>query len=483
MKTGIKLKFGVLLSTLLFLATSAIGVFMIVHQRASLEAQLRSMAGTITDEFAEDSKMPLLQKDALAMNLISQNIQSYPGVSEAYILDDEFVIQGHKLPEKVGRTASEAKGLSAGLSGDGPWLIKEEGGTFTFLSPIVFKKTTVGYTVASFSDAFIKKQVGGAVRKVVAIASFLVVAVSLLSIPIATRLLRPIFTLLKGTREIAKGNFEYRIPESGADEIGDLVRSFNAMASELKKKEVLTGVFNRYVSPAVADEILKEPERIVLGGERRDVTVFFVDIRDFTALSRRMPPERIVDILNRHFTLVTGIVFHFEGTIDKFIGDAVMSVFGAPIRTGRHLEQGIKAALAIKYAYERLRTESGSDGAASLEMGIGLDTGEVIVGNIGTHSRMEYTAMGDAVNLASRLAGVAKAGEILITGAAYRSVSEHVVAEKMRTAEIKGIKGPFEMYNVVDLKGRWKEEAARAMADSIPGLQARSQESGDAKPA
>ena len=463
MKIGIKTKLALVLSAILLVATSSMGVIMIVHQRSSLESQMRSMAGTLTDEFAQDSKIPFLQKDSLALNLLVQNISKYRGVNDVYILNDNFGIEGHSRLDRVGTEFKERARLlgpdfDAGGLGEPPWLVSEDGGIITFVAPMVFQDTTVGYTVVSFSKEFISERVRGAATGVVVLVIVAMILVSLLSIPLAARLLRPLFSLFKGTREIALGNLDYRIPEWGGDEMGQLISSFNMMACELKKKEILKGVFNRYVSPDVADEILKEPERIRLGGERREVTVFFADIRDFTSHSARMSPEEIVEVLNRYFTLITEIIFRFEGTIDKFIGDAVMGVFGSPIRSEAHVALGIKAVFAIREVVSRVNSLRVELGQTPFHIGIGIDSGEVIVGNMGSSMRMEFTAVGEAVNMASRLSSMARADEILISSELYESIKGMVAAAPLADTSIKGIDRPVKLYNIVELKGKWKSE-------------------------
>jgi adenylate cyclase len=380
------------------------------------------------------------------------------------------VIEGHTHLKEVGSRYKRAEAI-AGITGEGPWLIGEQGGILTYAAPIVFKETTVGYTVVSFSKSFISEQVRLATTSVIAIVVFVIVAVSLLSIPLASRLLRPILELFKGTREVALGNFDYRIPEKSKDEIGELVSSFNKMALELKKKELMQGVFNRYVSPSVADEILKDPERITLGGDRRHVTVFFADIRQFTTHASRMTPEETVEALNRYFTLLTEIVFRFQGTIDKFIGDAVMGVFGSPIRAAAHLEQGIKTVIAIQEAVKTVNISREERSLIPFQMGIGLDTGEVIVGNMGSQVRMEYTAVGEAVNMAARLADMAGAGEILVTREVYESVIEKVEAREAMEAEVKGFSAPVHLYNIEDLRGVWKVEVKSVVEDVLAKLE------------
>src|SRR3990170_27841 len=220
----------------------------------------------------------------------------------------------------------------------------------------------------------------------------------------------------------------------------------------------MKGVFNRYVSPHVADEILKEPESLKLGGERREVTVFFADIRGFISHTRGMSPEETVETLNRYFTLITEIVFRFEGTIDKFIGDSVMCVFGSPIKSETHLEQGLKAAFAIREALSEVNSRREEKGIPPFPMGIGLDSGEVIVGNMGSKMRMEYTAVGEAVNMASRLTGLARGGEILVGENLYNGIAGMVHAGEVTGGEIKGIDSPVRLYNIAGLKGPWKSE-------------------------
>ena len=459
-KIGIKIKLAVILSSLLFVTTFSIGVILVAHQKASLEEQLRSMAGTITHEFASDSKIPFMQRDSLAMNLLVQNILQYPGIHDSYLLNHNFQIEAHKDLQEVGAefTAFDAELVSSRAEGDAPWLVEEKDGLLTFVSPIIFRSTTVGYTVVSFSDSFIQEQVRRAIKRVTVTGLIAAAAVTLLSIPLSSGLLRPVFRLFEGTKEIAMGNFDYRIPEVRKDELGTLVKSFNRMASELKKKEILKGVFNRYVSPHLADEILKDPESIRLGGDRREVTVMFADIRGFTSIARKMEPEETVELLNRYFTVITEVIFRFEGTVDKFMGDCVMSVFGAPLRIEGHLELGLKAAMAVKKAVEELNRVRSSEGGVALEMGIGLASGEVIAGNMGSMARMEYTAVGDTVNLASRLTDLASGGDILVSEFAFNALKGRVEAEEIKGVIIKGFEQPVTLYNIRGFSGEWATE-------------------------
>lgn len=456
LKISIRIKLTVILSILMSLLTIFIGIIMIAHERSSLETQMRNMASTITDEFANDSKMSLLQNDRLTMNLLVQNVLKYPGAVNAYILNEKFFIEGHKELGEVGIKYYGSENAIATVSGPHPWLISTDEATLTFASPISFKDTRVGYVVISFSKEFIKDKIAEAQKKIAVISVLVIIIIVILSIPLAAELLKPIFLLVRGTKEISLGHFWYRIPSGKSDELGELVDSFNSMAAELEKKEIIKGAFNRYVSPHVADEILKNPDKIHLAGEGREITILFADIRGFTALTRRMPPESIVELLTRYFTVLTEIIFYFNGTVDKFIGDAVMGVFGSPIPTEEHLEQGVKAAVVINKIMIEVNRLRAKKGAVQLPMGLGLDSGYAIVGSMGSKVRMEYTAIGDAVNVASRLSGIAKGGELLVGEQVFMKIKDKVSCVKIPAVNIKGIEKPFTMYNIKETKESWR---------------------------
>jgi adenylate cyclase len=470
MKISVRIKLTVILSILMSFMIITIGIIMTAHERVSLEAQMRNMASTITDEFASDSKMPLLQNDHLTMNLLVQNILKYPGIVNAYILNEKLFIEGHKEINEVGMKYYGNTDAILKSEEPFPWLIQEDEVILTFSSPIIFKETKVGYVVISFSKDFIKEKVKDAQKRIVLITISVIGIVIILSIPLASELLKPVFMLVKGTKEIAIGNLWYRIPSGKKDEIGELIASFNNMAAELEKKEVLKGAFNRYVSAPVADEILKNPEKIHLGGEKREITVLFADIRGFTALTRQKQPEEIVELLNKHFTILTEIIFYFNGTVDKFIGDAVMGVFGAPILREDHLEYAIKAAIVVNKVMEAVNRLREKKGIARLPVGLGLDSGDVIVGSMGSKARMEYTAIGDPVNVASRLTGIAKDGEILIGESLYSKVKNLVSCIKMPDVNIKGIEKPFAIYNVVDSKDVWRADIENVVNSTLAGI-------------
>ena len=188
-----------------------------------------------------------------------------------------------------------------------------------------------------------------------------------------------------------------------------------------QEKHLLRDTISRYVSPEMCEEILKNPGLLQLGGRRQKVTVLFTDIKNFTAMSEKMEPERIVEVLNDFFTEMVDLVFAHQGTLDKFVGDALMAVFGVPVA----IPQAASQAVACAQAMHRRLGEMQAQGRTPIQgMRIGINTGEAIVGNIGSHKRMDFTVIGDAVNVAARLQELAKEleADTLVSEATFREV-------------------------------------------------------------
>jgi len=229
------------------------------------------------------------------------------------------------------------------------------------------------------------------------------------------------------------------------------VAAFNQMAKSLREKEMIKQAFTRYVAREVVEEILKDPEQISLTGERREVSVLFSDIRGFTPLSERLSPEEVVALLNEFYTLMIDTIFQHEGTLDKFFGDAVMAVFGAPISHPDHSIRAIRTAVAMQAGIEELSKKRVQEGKDPIAIGIGVSAGEAVAGTVGTENRMEYTVIGDRVNLAARLETVAKPGQILISQWTYEKVDKLVKARSLGYFKVKGKEEEVEVYEVLGL--------------------------------
>jgi adenylate cyclase len=267
-----------------------------------------------------------------------------------------------------------------------------------------------------------------------------------------TVMIKPIKLLVRGVTAIAGGNFDQQINIQRGDELGDLTDAFNDMAKSLREKEVIKGAFSKYVTKNVMNRILEHPDGLKLGGEKRVITVFFSDIRGFTPMSEVLSAEEVVHLLNEYFTAMTTIIFKYEGTIDKFMGDAIMAVYGAPIEMSDHAERAVFAAIEMSAKMKELQAKWRAEGKREVNIGIGINTGEVVVGNIGSNERMEYTSIGDNVNLTQRLESVAEKGQILISAATYERVKHKINATMLDPIKVKGKVDKVQAYSVEGLK-------------------------------
>lgn len=188
-----------------------------------------------------------------------------------------------------------------------------------------------------------------------------------------------------------------------------------------EQKNLLRETLSRYVSPAMVEELLRNPEIVQLGGQRRHLTVLFADIQGFTSLAERLDPAQVVEILNLFFTRMVDLVFEYQGTLDKFLGDGLMAFFGAPLPVPQAATQAVNCALAMQRSLRELQSQ-GTTPIRGLR--IGINTGEAVVGNIGSHKRMDFTVIGDTVNVAARLLEVAREQEaaIILGEATHREV-------------------------------------------------------------
>lgn len=242
--------------------------------------------------------------------------------------------------------------------------------------------------------------------------------------------------------EIGSGNLKARAHLDSEDEFDNLASEINSMAHGLEEREKLKLGFTRYVSKYVLDKILKSESSTKLEGERKKVTVFFSDIRSFTKISENLPPETVVSLLNQYFEKMITVIFEHQGMLDKFIGDGIMVEFGAPLDDSMQELHAVKAAAHMQKEIAALSFKWKQEGYPELEVGMGIHTGFAILGNIGSDVRMEYTAIGDTVNVASRLEQMTKKlnKKIIISEDTYKAVKDEpgFVFEDLGKIELAG---------------------------------------------
>lgn len=219
---------------------------------------------------------------------------------------------------------------------------------------------------------------------------------------------------------------------------------------EAAERRHVTSLFGRYVAPNVVKELIKNRDLMQFGGRKQRLTMFFSDVRGFTSMSEKLPPEEVSALLNEYFSRMTQIVFRHGGTLDKFIGDALMAFFGNPIYFEDHARRAVAMALDMRNDMQELKNKWAAEGKEnSFDIGMGINTGDVIVGNLGSNDFFDYTVIGDEVNLACRLESIAARSQILISESTYREVQEYFEIRKLEPVMVKGKSHPVQIYEVL----------------------------------
>ena len=317
--------------------------------------------------------------------------------------------------------------------------------------PVVFQEKVVGAIHVGVSLDFIDHLVDREKRSILFMTLALMTVGLAIAIFMGIRFSRPILELVDATEAIGKGDYHYRVALSRKDELGSLANAFNQMGEELLRHTLTRQSFGKYVGEEVLEMILADPEQTWLKGHKNEATILFADIRGFTAYAEKREPEAVVDVLNTYFEIATRTILDYGGYVDKFIGDCVLGVFGVPVFRRDHTERAVRAALELMQQLQRL----GIHGNPLLSsVGIGIHTGPVVSGNIGSQARMEYTVIGDTVNVASRLCDLAAPGDILVTDEVHRSLSAIVRATPAGARAVKGKALPVETWRITAIEQR-----------------------------
>jgi adenylate cyclase len=261
-------------------------------------------------------------------------------------------------------------------------------------------------------------------------------------------LMRPIGHLVAGVVAVAKGDFSKQISLSPRDELGELVEAYNGMAKSLREKEAVQEALAKYTSKDLVNQMLSDKGKLELGGQRVHSSIFFSILKGLSALAGAMEPEKFVGIMNEYLEIQTDIIMKNGGSIDKFIGDEVMALWG--LKGEDVAEQAylaVKSGVEIQEAIVKHNAKREARGDKAFECSVGINTGEVVSGNMGSSVKMDYTVLGGNVNLAARLGLVAaKGGQVLISHSTYSQVAERFKIDKLAPMQLKGIKEPVPLY-------------------------------------
>jgi class 3 adenylate cyclase len=434
------------------------------HERSALEAEVEKRGSALATnlvgvaqillmEAGEHPEEPLEIWEGRLTDAIVRQAGEEPGVVAARLIKREISDAG-EITEKIVASLDSDEHRREGRFSLGNaeepsrTVIERRGDDLVVAAPVVLSGVQVGEAQIELDLGVLVEPVVAESRRQLAALAFAVVLLGIVGgIGFVALLVGPIRRLRSGVERFAAGDLATRVPPTSRDEVGELTRAFNKMGESLMQKERIQRAFGRYASDYVLNTLLESPEGSELAGAEREVTIVFADIRSFTRLSEGLKAHDVVALLNEIFQLASDRLLARGGTIDKFIGDSVMAYFGAPVPDSDHAVHAVSAAVDIEQAVAERNQQLGEDGHR-VQIGIGIHTGIVIVGTIGSDHRTDFTAVGDAVNVAHRLEKLARPGEILVSEAVQRRVRGTVKLRFEGERHLSGRQEPVHVYSV-----------------------------------
>ncbi|MFB0527409.1 MAG: adenylate/guanylate cyclase domain-containing protein [bacterium] len=445
----IAIKFSGIVSVVILVIMPIMASLILRQTRNSLIKEMEIRA----EFFARNVRESLFpQPDTFSLYFSVTEMIKEKAILYAMVFDEKGKIISHSDTAKIGE---KAEGIAGSQT-----VVKREENLYRVSVPIIVGDKFVGGVRIGFSQESISTALVEMRNKIILITIGVLVFSILATVIVVTFMVSPINALAGIARKIGKGDLEQKVEMKRKDELGELGNTFNEMVKGLKDRDFIRDTFGKYVSKQVAEAILNG--RLQLGGERKRATVLISDVRNFTAMSEKLPPEEVVDFLNEYFSEMVSVVTKYEGTLDKFIGDALLAVFGAPIAHPDDARKAVFAALEMQEKLKEFNKKRVMKGKNEIRIGIAVHTGNLVAGNIGSEVRMEYTVIGDTVNLTSRLEPLNKqfGTQILISESTYREVKDDIEVREIPAVELRGKEEKVKVYDVLGKKSKFSTPPA-----------------------
>jgi len=387
-------------------------------------------AGIQVNRLGEGLKIPMLAGSSAEVDFIIRNFsKSIPSIKGVYFQDKA---SNHW---SVGETENIQSILSkTSLPEDTLHLATED---LWFAKKVTYAGSVVGTIAVQYSEDAWESLASQLLQRMLFAALLVIALAGLLVYWLAGRMSKPLEELAGAASYVAEGNYGHRLAIRGNDEFTDAAAQFNKMVEELEQKEEMRKVLGKYLNPELVSDVFDGEKSGSLLNRKQEVTVLFADMVSFTAFSEATETEEVVDVLNQYFEVFHSIITYYGGHVDKYIGDAVMAVFNHPKVDEKHTQNAAMAGIAMTVACKQLGVLRKDGNKVSFR--VGLNRGEVIVGNIGAAERLEYTVIGDAVNVASRMGGLGGQDEVVLPKATFDAVGSGFVFEDMGKIEVKGV--------------------------------------------
>lgn len=458
-------KLAIILTALITSGMALLGLMIVSSQSSLLHAQINEFGKTMVEHLSESSKELVLSDDVLGLMVLVNNLAKNENVVGAVIYSHDGKVLGHsgRLPvHDINKMYDLSTKFQTGHY-NVEWTDQDEKTkpieVISYITPIEYKDLIAGHALITYSKSALTQSLRETIQAITAATIFMISLGIITAFFVGKRLSRPIYDLMDASRAIHQGDYAYRLPEQRSDEIGYLINAFNTMANGLLEKNQVENAFSRFVSSKVAKQIMENLDSVSLGGKRVQGTVLFADIAGFTSMSGRMAAEEVANLLNEYFRYINIASQLHHGTVDKYMGDCAMIVFGVPEADENHKFNAVLCAVMIQRMVDRLNMNRIQLGKEAIQFRIGINSGEMLAGNMGSDERMQYTVVGESVNLAARLHSVAERGQIIVTDFFVKDpdVQWLVMAHRHNSIRLRGITDPVTTYVLTDVKAEYSQ--------------------------
>ena len=461
-------KLAIIMTLLISSGMIILGMFIVNNQTQLLHKQMNHFADTVVEQLADNSKELVMSDDILSLMVVISNLGAQDNILGAviYAEDGQILASSGVIPSdeiyRLYNRSDENKNKKDHFQLH--WKTNSETGqlvsAISYIVPIKFQNIVAGHALVTFSTSEIEQTILDMIQAIVVITIIMIILGVFVSLHMGRRISKPIHSLMDASREISNGNYKYQIKERRNDELGNLTEALNRMADGLLEKTQVENAFSRYVSKGVAKEIMGNLEHVHLGGHHVEGSVIFADIVGFTELSERYSGEEMSDLLNDYFSYISLASKMYLGTIDKYMGDCAMIVFGVPEEDKLHKLHAVYCAVMIQTLVERINIIRRNNNKIAVSFRIGINSGSMLAGNLGSSERMQYTVVGESVNLASRLQHIANENQIIVSREFYNDpdIQWRLTAKKYKSIHLRGIKEEVSTYVITDVIALYRDK-------------------------
>jgi len=454
-------KLAIIMTLLISSSMVLLGLVIVNNQTHLLEKQMDRFANTVIKQLADNSKELIMSDDVLSLMVIINNLNSQDNILGAIIYSNEGKVissSGVNPKSSIQELQLQVKNAAdKGKYSQLQWQTYTSTGkaiqATSYISPIIFQNIVAGHALITFSTSEIKNTISEMIRAIVTATIIMIILGIFVSLHMGRRITKPLDSLMNVSHEISEGNYHHHIVERRNDELGQLTDALNSMASGLLEKEKVESIFSQYISKSVAKKVMGNLEQVKLGGNYVNASVIFADIVGFTKLSENNPPEKMAAMLNDYFSYISLACKMYQGTIDKYIGDCAMIIFGVPEQDSSHKLHAVYCAVMIQKLIQRINIIRDKSKQMTVTFRIGINSGNMLAGNLGSTERMQYTVIGESVNLAARLQSIVEENKIIVSSEFYNDpdIKWRLVAEQYKSIQLRGIKEKVSTYLITDV--------------------------------